>query len=107
MHRNGRHGAHECHWVIDLNEQQVEDQSCSVFWLLGVLEMKDGIDKTGKKNNGKYCMHWNVSPDALPGSATYVRVLYRLLLDLIWYVYNKYQDEMRITLIEQKVRMLQ
>ena len=33
--------------------------------------MKDGLDRTGKKNrlkNGKNCMHWNVPPDALPGS---------------------------------------
>ena len=39
--------------------------------------MKDGLDRRGKKNrleNGKNCMHWNVPPDALPGSATLVYV---------------------------------
>ena len=48
----------------------------SIFWSLsGVLEMKDGlhVDRTGMKNideDGKNFMHWNVAPDALPGSAT-------------------------------------
>ena len=40
--------------------------------------MKDGLHSTGKKNRkktGKNCMHWNVAPDALPGSARLVRVL--------------------------------
>ena len=36
------------------------------------------------KKNGKNCMHWNVPPDALPGSATLVRVLDCWLND--WYV---------------------
>ena len=47
--------------------------------------MKDDLDRTGKKidfkKNGKNCMHWNVPPDALPGSATLVRVLDRWLND--------------------------
>ena len=39
--------------------------------------MKNGLDRTSKKNrlNGKNCMHWNVPPHALPGSATLVGVL--------------------------------
>ena len=48
--------------------------------------MKNGLDRTGKKNrlkNGKNCMHWNVPPDALPGSATLVRILDRWLMDCI------------------------
>ena len=37
--------------------------------------MKYDLARTGMKNelkNGKICMHWNVPPDALPGSATLV-----------------------------------
>ena len=56
-------------------------KSCSFFWSLsGVLEMEDGLDRTGKKKtdkNGKNFMHWNVAPDALPGSARLVCVLDR------------------------------
>ena len=47
--------------------------SCSIFWSLsGVLEVKDGLDRTHENTdkNGNNFMHWNVSPDALPGSAT-------------------------------------
>ena len=29
-------------------------------------------------------MHWNVAPDALPGSATFVRILDRWRNDCIW-----------------------
>ena len=35
--------------------------------------MKDGLDRTGRENRlkkGKICVHWNVVPDAFPGSAT-------------------------------------
>ena len=42
--------------------------------------MKDGLDRTGIKKlikMAKNCMHWNVAPDALPGSARLVRVLDR------------------------------
>ena len=42
--------------------------------------MKYGLDITSKKIV-KNCMHWNVPPDALPGSATLVRVLDRWLND--------------------------
>jgi hypothetical protein len=35
--------------------------------------VKDGLDTTGKKNRLKTakiaCMHWNMPPDTLPGSA--------------------------------------
>ena len=37
---------------------------------VGVLEVKDGLDRTGMKKTAKNCMHWNVTPDTLPGSAT-------------------------------------
>ena len=33
-------------------------------------------------------MHWNVPPDALPGSATYVRVLDRWLMDCTCHMYD-------------------
>ena len=37
--------------------------------------MKDGLDRAGMKDkNGKIFMHWNVSLDALSGSARFVRV---------------------------------
>ena len=39
--------------------------------------MKDNQVRKIDKKNGKNCMHWNVPPDALPGSATLVRVLDR------------------------------
>ena len=41
--------------------------------VFGVLEVKDGLDRTGikkKDKNGKNIMHWNVALDALPGFAT-------------------------------------
>ena len=44
--------------------------------------MKYDLDRTGMKKidkNGKNCMHWNVAPDALPGSVNLVRVLDRWL----------------------------
>ena len=42
--------------------------------LFGVLKVKDDPDRTGRKND-KYCMYWNVAPDALPGSARIVHIL--------------------------------
>ena len=58
----------------NLNKKKVE--SCSIFLSLsGVLEVKDSqigqVRKTDKKQQN--CMHWNVAPDALPGSANYCR----------------------------------
>ena len=54
----------------DLNENKIEE----LLYLLvfGVLEVKYDLDRTGKKidKSGKKYMHWNVPPDALPGSAT-------------------------------------
>ena len=56
----------------DLNKK-----SCSIFWSSsGVLEVIDYLDRTGKKNRKKKKtrkngMHWNMAPDALPGSATF------------------------------------
>ena len=45
-----------------------------MFWsLFGVLEVKDDLDRTDMKKEiktAKNCLHWNVAPDALPGSAT-------------------------------------
>ena len=59
-----------------LNERKVEE---FFFWSLsGVLEVKDGLDRTGMKKiekNSKNFMHWNVTLDALPGSAKLVCVL--------------------------------
>ena len=47
--------------------------------------MKDGLDRTGIFEkidiNSKNCMHRNVALDALPGSATLVRVLDHWLND--------------------------
>ena len=46
--------------------------------------MKDGLDRTGMKKlikTAKNCMHWNMAPDALSGSARLVRVLDRWLND--------------------------
>ena len=60
----------------DLSEKEVEE----LFYLLvfGVLEMKDDVGRKGRKNRKiqqKNCMHWNMAPDTLLGSATFVRVL--------------------------------
>ena len=57
-----------------MNELKVEELLCLLVF--GVLEVKDGLDRTGKKNikNSKNCMHWNVPLDALPGSATFAHV---------------------------------
>jgi hypothetical protein len=38
--------------------------------LLGVLIVKDGLDRTGKKSRQNLRARWSVPPDALPGSAT-------------------------------------
>ena len=47
-------------------------KSCSISWsLFGILEVKDRLDRTDKKNRLKWQKpYWNVAPDALPGSAT-------------------------------------
>ena len=61
MHRSGRHRAHECLRIIGL-EREVEEL---LYLLFGVLEVKDGLDKTGIKKSiktAKKCMHWNVAP---------------------------------------------
>jgi hypothetical protein len=65
-----------------------KQKSCFVFWsLFGVLEVKDGLNRTGKKKKKKMatiaCMQWSVLPDALPGSTTLVRVLDRWLNDCV------------------------
>ena len=58
----------------NLNEMEVEELFyLLVFNLFGVLEVKDGLDRTGIKKlikTAKNCMHWNVALDALSGSAT-------------------------------------
>ena len=58
--------------IWNLNEKKV-DKLLYLWSLFGVLEamleVKDGLHRTGKKS-GKNCMHWNVAPGALPGSAT-------------------------------------
>ena len=59
--------------LLDLNEKKVEEL---LYLLIFVLEVKDNLDKTEKN-----CMHWNVALDALPGSATFVRVMDRWLND--------------------------
>ena len=49
MHRSACRGAHECLRIMlwELNEQKVEE--LFVFWsLFGVLEVKDGLDRTDK-----------------------------------------------------------
>ena len=50
----------------DLNEKKIEE--LLYFWSLsGVLEVKD--DHAGMENKKQQIfMHWNVAPDALPGS---------------------------------------
>ena len=50
----------------DLNKKKVDE----LLLVFGVLEVKDdlGIKKLDK--NGKNCIHWNVTPNALPGSTT-------------------------------------
>jgi hypothetical protein len=49
MHRSAYRGAVEYLWVIEL--EQAESRRVAVFWsLFGVLEVKDGLDRTGKKN---------------------------------------------------------
>ena len=75
MHKNVHRGAREYLQVIGL--EQEESKSCSIFWSLsGVLEVKYDLDRTGMKRN---FMHWNVTPDALPGSKRLVHVLDRWL----------------------------
>ena len=64
------HRAHERLQDKNLNEQK--QKSCSAF---GVLEVKIGLDRTGKKKmhvgkKQQKCMHWNMILNALPGSAT-------------------------------------
>ena len=43
--------------------------------------------------NGQNWMHWNVPPDALSGSATYVRVLDRWLMDYIKELHHEHKHE--------------
>ena len=57
----------------DLNKKKV-DELLYLLVLFGVVEMKDSLDKTGMIEMAKYCMHWNVALDALPGSARLVCV---------------------------------
>ena len=50
--------------------------------------MKDDLDRTGMKKkdkSGQNLQLWNVPPDVLPGSATVVYVLDRLLNGCLWY----------------------
>ena len=61
----------------DLNKMIVEE--LLYFLVFGVLEVKDKLDKTGRKKMAKNCMHWNVAPDVPPGSATFVCVVDRWL----------------------------
>ena len=70
--------------------------------------MKDGLDRTGKKNrlkNGKNFIHWNVPPDALPGSATFVCVLDRWLNDCTMLLLTRLVDH-RLFHVYQAVYVL-
>ena len=67
IHKDIWRGVHRCLQAMGLKRKE----SSSVALL--VLEVKDGLDRTGMKKtdkNSKNFMHWNVAPDALPGSAT-------------------------------------
>ena len=77
MHESACHGAYECLQVMVLERAE----SRRVF---GVLEVKDGLDRIGKKklDNGKNCMHWKVPLDGCT-SWTLVRVLDCWLNDCI------------------------
>ena len=75
MHKNIRHGAHGHLWVMGLKREESRRVALCIFWSLSeVLEVKDGLDRLGIKNRLKLT-HWNVAPDALPGSARLARVL--------------------------------
>ena len=47
MHKSDRRGAHECLRVMGLERADSRRVALSLF---EVLEVKDGLDRTGKKN---------------------------------------------------------
>ena len=61
MHKNVHRGAHGCLQVIGLEPIDSRRVALPSGLCFGVLEVKDSL--------GMKKLHWDVAPDALPGSA--------------------------------------
>ena len=66
MHKNIHCGAHGRLLVMGLELAESGRVALSFF---GVLKVKEDLDKQIKMEK-KNCVHWNVAPDAPPGSVT-------------------------------------